>query len=753
MANRFNQLIDYPEHVSSYVPLPLERIAAVGAMKQDLYDKAMAEYLDASKEIIGGNVTKDQAKFLNDRKDKDLSAMVDEAAKTDNYNQLKYQVKSYAEKLKSDPLYQGIEEDKKLSDAANKTILEQGSHVYVQDYWDPTANKYNQLDVSTPFTAGVYKTIKPGDPQKEFKPYYDQLHDIIKQTYGNDIQEQVNSDGSISLIQNGTKVVRSISRDELKTLARGLSKIDPNFNALDSFTYAEALNNKTNPNKKWSSEDNLDIFVDNYLGNKYEESELQKVIGTRKAAGDGLGKGNESANTDGHVRLIQHLDNMHNSPDSSSVSNTADMAAWNNGRDNKDGTVSINTTNTPIYLQIGKTSNDAVGAEDQIKLNKAIDLKGRLNQVVDKNTKIIDTLPDNLSDASYKEYRQYNSSNPNDFKTYYKRKGYAVVIEEDNLTGKKKELSYETFHETPYFKEHIAAINAHDEDYKKINSAANKENIDLNDPSLTTRIDKVSKNDIIRDFTIGIKNLSGEVKIVPSSGKNTFEDSEGDVITKNDAVFTKSQLAQVFGQDSWFWDSGYKKLETAGLIKATGKLDDKGDMIYSVPIYTKVNQDVGTMTEAMQRYNYSGEDGNLPEYLFKNLNQDITKANTTAARYKTEKQISSFNKAFNAAPDKFKLNWNLSLNDATSDIKNVMEARGDSKESIDNFLSVINTRKKEITDMPEKTEEQKHAKSTEMYKLKLFITDPDKYDLIYPQNTSNQGGVSPQGQNSNPLGI
>jgi len=39
MANRFNQILPYPEHVSSYIPLPLDLIARVGEQKQTDLDK------------------------------------------------------------------------------------------------------------------------------------------------------------------------------------------------------------------------------------------------------------------------------------------------------------------------------------------------------------------------------------------------------------------------------------------------------------------------------------------------------------------------------------------------------------------------------------------------------------------------------------------------------------------------------------------------------------------------------------------
>lgn len=680
MANRFNQLIDYPEHVSSYVPLPLERIAAVGAMKQDLYDKAMAEYLDASKEIIGGNVTKDQAKFLNDRKDKDLSAMVDEAAKTDNYNQLKYQVKSYAEKLKSDPLYQGIEEDKKLSDAANKTILEQGSHVYVQDYWDPTANKYNQLDVSTPFTAGVYKTIKPGDPQKEFKPYYDQLHDIIKQTYGNDIQEQVNSDGSINLVQNGTKVVRSISRDELKTLARGLSKIDPNFNALDSFTYAEALNNKTNPNKKWSAEDNLDIFVNNYLNNKYEESDLQKVIRTIKAdddgsGGGGSGKGKTLVDQDNIYGDI--LDSIYTSkPKKDETGKTVETTGTTSVNDKQmasivggdiiDNNNITNLTGRKIYL----TTPEQVVAEgkDIIDNKKAVYLYEELanmkkNIINGKLNPFIERLKNPQSPEAATGY-----IDPKTNDRYYLDAANNIHVQK-NSEGPSKIFSTEEF------------ITSQPE-YQQVKLKALSQGIDLDSPEIQKSILRNTHGNVQvaafnKALEAGVLN-GNHVLHAAKDGDNIITDAEGNMYGRNYVELTENELDNIL-PDPWGPGAGWKDLrdmkDSKGnplILKPAYRVNKDGSttLVYQVPVTIQSSENTNDITRNSQLSIY-GTDNTTQETINKLQQVNANKQNY----YKGAAQANNISKALNSGAIKStELISNLkNLNDPTGIIKQALD--------------------------------------------------------------------------------
>ena len=88
MPNAFTEIAPINQYVSQFVPLPLEEMMKAGAMKQEAYDKAMADVSTAETPIVGGNITKDQAAMLNQKINSDLSKLVDEANKNDNYSKL-----------------------------------------------------------------------------------------------------------------------------------------------------------------------------------------------------------------------------------------------------------------------------------------------------------------------------------------------------------------------------------------------------------------------------------------------------------------------------------------------------------------------------------------------------------------------------------------------------------------------------------------------------------------------------------------
>ena len=304
---------DY-DYVDPFVPLDLNFMNSAIQATQKSTDLALAniEELGAKALVQGGRRTTDRAKAFNKKTQELINAEADKILGDPNYaNKAAYNIKKLREQTYTNPEYLDIIQDEKMTPEVDKLVLTQGFQNYVQDFFDPNKKQFNQTKEGERFNSSWYGSVAPGDPQKEFKDYYSQFKDIITQGYDGVLSEQANSDGSISIIQNGTKIVRTINKDELRQVANHLLKSDPNFGTLQSFNYAKAVHDRdfgkswvdeegnTQTGSVFDTNDKADIFVDNYLGNKHEESDLQRIVGTRKAASNGgTGSGRDDDGSD-----------------------------------------------------------------------------------------------------------------------------------------------------------------------------------------------------------------------------------------------------------------------------------------------------------------------------------------------------------------------------------------------------------------------------------------------------------------------
>ena len=402
------------EYVSSRVPLPLELMGKVLMNKQDQYDKGMANVAAESGNIIGGRTTELKAAALTKQKNADIEAIANEAERTGNYSGLPYKITAYANNLKSSKAYQEIEQDKAMSAQADKVVVEPGSKLYAQKFYNFETKSYNQVPVDQAWSPEVYNTVKPANPQKDFKPYYDQLDDVITQTYGKNgenISLQVLPNGLMSVVQDGETVVASVTKDQLRMMADKLHQSDDNFKALDPFTYGQARHDQLFGGKqiftdaqgvqhieegsKWGKTDDIEMFVNNYLSNKRDVTQTQKVLKTikddnTKLPGDPSGKPLDNI-------TYTTIDDLQKSPTNSvKVSNKDQNANWLDAevvsKTNKSTGITtkvISKDMTDVKAFIGKSNTPSKAAEsmkfvenyEYIKAKKA-----EIDMMVSSNT-------------------------------------------------------------------------------------------------------------------------------------------------------------------------------------------------------------------------------------------------------------------------------------------------------------------------------------------------------------------------------
>lgn len=589
-VNRFFNR-DFGNYIDQFVPLPLQEIAQAGANKQNVYDKGMESALEESKPIVGGNVTKDQASELNKKIHNDISSMVQDAQKSDNYNQLQYKIKDYANNLRSNPIYQGIELDKQLSPIADKQTLDQGFSDNVQNFYDPKTKSYKQLDVNTPFSAGVYSSVTPGDPQKEFKPYYDQLQDVIKQTYGDNIEQQVNQDGSITLIQDGVKTVGSISKDELRNIANNLQDTDPNFKTLQSFNYAKAKNEQQfggpEHGNVWDKNDNSELFVNNYLKNKHDETQIQKIVGNIKAPKGGSGRsGSGEGSSSGELpndimKMHENLDRSHDG--TTSIDNFTAGAVLGGTYSKADGYTTIHVnSDTPTFLSIPSKISGVSNPKDGVEISKAIPYQQKINQ-------IRNGFKDVLQEATSNGSPWIDPKTGNDY--FMDTNG---IIHEntlqkagDNSHYQNNKLSLDQFIQ----KQDI---------YNQVNKDALNNGVNLNDPKYRQALKTKNPDDLkaLNEVALNISNLQGDYNFVTDpNSKNAFTGSDGNEYISGYIIADEDELSNILPQDfiDGWGTSGYKKAITLGVIDKLPMKSKDGVVRYKVPMIRKSESNIDDM--------------------------------------------------------------------------------------------------------------------------------------------------------------
>jgi len=786
MANRFDKTYDQQPWVSSYVPLPLKEIELGYKEQQKKYDDAMAAVADAPV-ITGGNSTKTVAQGLENEKNNFLKSVVDEAVETKDYGQVKNKIKAYKNQLEANPYYQGILTDKTLSAGADAIITADKDRQVAQDYFDYDKGESNQV-TDKPFTADHHAAIAPPDTPKIFKPYYDQIQDVIEQQINPDgsLEKQFNPDGSISYIQNGTKIVRNVTRDELRKIAQPLMN-DASFRALDPFGYnklrhkqifgKDILDENGNVIEKGSqwddNNDPLDIFVDNYLKTKREETETQKLLYTTKVPKDdstGGGGGGRTKKEAGPVDnpTLNIVREAHET--GGAMVNGDQAAAIIGGTSDKSGHVTVNATGRDFYLNVGNAGNTPEQAEENALIGRTIPLKAKEIQIKKENAELLKVLPESQAEARNNLDAKYiTGSGPNySEKIYSKRPGRnsglmqmeAQYVEYDSRTGKERVMDEKEFEKTEYYKNKFASINEKDPRYIQLKKDAAKADVDLDDKDINAKIDKIGDAESISLMNSMLNNIKGEITFMPAAGKNFTGDDIGNSLLSGDVFASTEQMRTISPDNDILPGGGFEELEKQGLIhphtlhKTNAQGEDVAVEGYVFHITTPV---MGQNTENAVRNVTSNMAGGYHQWVAGVVPQQTQEVNSQLYLYKLEKKANKFQKQFEANPDQTITNFDKDYNDIMSgkyvDPQTGQKIAAPSQKE----QTALNLAKVQVL---EDKKMSKADKAKVLFQIKLRLTDPDAYNVMYPSGSqggeaggSSMGKQSTQQDNSNPLGM
>lgn len=264
------------EYTPQHVPLPFDTITKMGEQVKLEHDTADAAAAVAKTDIQGGLATQEHAKALNAKKNTMLQEAQARAEKTNNYGRLTQDIKEIASAVQNDPLYQGIQRDIAQTKRVNEQRADPNLPYVVQNYADEKSN-VKQLGIDQPFDESYYNQVAPGDRNAERKPLYAQIKPIISRIYSQPVTKTwIDEMGRehTQTLQEGVEA-EGLRRDQVKATLADYIKKDPNALYTPSFMYDKARLNKQGLD--WTPEQELDATANAFLGEYYNEKEIQKL--------------------------------------------------------------------------------------------------------------------------------------------------------------------------------------------------------------------------------------------------------------------------------------------------------------------------------------------------------------------------------------------------------------------------------------------------------------------------------------------
>lgn len=734
MARFYNTQLVKP--ISQYAPAPLKYIDEAGASLQDQSNKGMLAVDEFQKalNIKGGYKTQQRAKDLVAEYKPQLDQVSAELNSTGNIQVGIEKVAKLVNDLKANPEYQDVMADqaKTASGEPDKLITQPGFNTYVQDIIDPNTKMFKQTKKGERYDDRWYQAVAPGDTNKEYKPYYDQVKPVIDKIYNTPVTktwEDENGAIHTQTLQEGIET-ESIRKEQVRATLKDYFDKDPNALNKQSIIYNKALAAKEG--REYNAESALNDVTNAFLGAYSTEKEIQKLGADRITRAGKGGKGSGSGEgTEGSDNRTLNIIKEANAT-GGATTNAAEQAALLNGSFDKDtNTVTINAQDRTIYLNTAKQ-----GTSEEINrsvlLNKAIPLKNQENQIVEKGKELINVLPASAEEADSPQYQQPDKDGIH-FKKYYKVPGTLGVTEFDTATNRSKFLKQEDFERTPYFKENLNKVLTNDPSYQALQEEAKKQGIDLADADLNKNIkDNTKTVAALETLNVALTSINGQMTMIPGTGKNTFTDDEGNLIVKGDAFISKEQMEEQIAPTGTFWTGGYKNLKEAGLIKehtiyTTNKTT--GEQIktegYVMKIITPVQgQDVENTTRNID-VNRWGE----AKWVADNVPLHVSEVKDELFKVKTEKKIAKFQKDFSKNPDQYISDWDYEFNQFLNGKATDPEGNAIAPPNLtDQERSELNTYKVSVLD---NTKLDKKEKAKELFKIKMALTDPQGYNLMF----------------------
>jgi len=273
--NRFS-ITGTSEYTPQHVPLPFDTISKLGEQVKLEHDTADAQAAVAKTDIQGGLATQEHAKALNAKKNAMLAEAQARAGQTDNYGRLTQDIKEIASAVQNDPLYQGIQRDIAQTERANKHRFDPNFQYTVQGFADEKGN-VKQLGVDQPFDESYYNVVAPGDRNAERRPLYDQIKPVISRIYEQPVTKTWIDEMGREHTQTLQEGVEAEGLRKSQVKAALANYIGKDLSALNtpSFRYDKARLAKQGLD--WTPEQELDATANAFLGEYYNEKEIQKL--------------------------------------------------------------------------------------------------------------------------------------------------------------------------------------------------------------------------------------------------------------------------------------------------------------------------------------------------------------------------------------------------------------------------------------------------------------------------------------------
>ena len=264
------------EYTPQHVPLPFDTISKLGEQVKLEHDTADAQLAAKKTDIQGGLATQEHAKALNAKKNAMLQEAQTRAEKTQNYGRLTQDLVEIGNVVQNDPLFQGIQRDIAITKEVNKQRADPNLQYTVQGFADEKGN-VKQLGIDQPFDESYYNVVAPGDRNAERKPLYAQIKPVISRIYDQPVTKTwIDEMGRehTQTLQEGVEA-EGLRRKQVKAaLANYIGK---DLSALNTQSYMYDKARLKKQGLDWTPEQELDATANAFLGEYYNEKEIQKL--------------------------------------------------------------------------------------------------------------------------------------------------------------------------------------------------------------------------------------------------------------------------------------------------------------------------------------------------------------------------------------------------------------------------------------------------------------------------------------------
>lgn len=375
--NRFST-VGTTEYTPQHVPLPFDTISKLGEQVKLEHDTADAAASVAKTDIQGGLATQEHAKALNAKKNALLAEAQARAEKTNNYGRLTQDIKEIASAVQNDPLYQGIQRDIAQTKRVNEQRADPNLPYVVQNFADEKGN-VKQLGVDQPFDESYYNVVAPGDRNAERKPLYAQIKPVISRIYEQPVTKTwIDEMGKehTQTLQEGVEA-EGLRRSRVKQVMANYIKQDPNALNTQSYMYDKARFAKQGLD--WTPEQELDATANAFLGEYYNEKEIQK-LGADKVTSplkDASGK-TRSGGTGDDDGIVNQYALLVDAKTTQVAAPQLDHLGWTKGPDDVPGSHMVTLDNTDGQ---GAIVNFARVTPDNPQANNIVTYGNELNNL------------------------------------------------------------------------------------------------------------------------------------------------------------------------------------------------------------------------------------------------------------------------------------------------------------------------------------------------------------------------------------